>query len=178
MELKRYGFIIRLLFSLTIAIILMSPYPYSADFNQGIVKLSDRLADGTQIQLELYTIKITSSYPYKNAVMWGGDWEGEDKVLMPKTVISDMHIKVGNEKMYIPLSAYSDLGNPYQISLGKLQSHNEFQIIILGGDAGGSYRAVLTFDREKILRRRVMLGENSCEVWEETVYSYVSDRGQ
>lgn len=59
-----------------------------------------------------------------------------------------------------------------QASLEKAE--RGFKLTISGGDAATSYRAVLVFDYEHIQRRKVTHGEFPDEVWEETVYSFIS----
>lgn len=144
----------------------------SAEFVNGIVELSDRLTDGTPIKVKVQKMNLSPDYPYKHAFMWGGDMRGEGEVLMPKTAISAMDVRIGKEKILVPLSAYSDLGNPYQVSLEK--ADRRFKLIIAGrGGTATSYKAVLEFDDENIQRRKVTLSVFPDEVWEETVYSFI-----
>ena len=75
------------------------------------------------------------------------------------------------KKILIPLSAYADLGNPTEVYLKKLPSHG-FRLILQGGDAAGSYRAILDFKEDEIFHRKVVSGEFPKEVWEETVFSF------
>lgn len=154
---------------------VMPSYVSSADFIQGIAKLSSQLTDGSSVQVEVRTMKLTPQYPYKNAFMWGGDMRGRDEVLMPKTVITAMDVRINNEKIFLPLSAYSDLGNPYQVSLEKAE--RGFRLVITGrGGTATSYKAVLEFNHENIQRRKVTLDVFPDEVWEETVYSFISNK--
>jgi len=145
----------------------MPSYAISADLVQGIAKLKGQLTDGTTVKAELRTIKVTPKYPYKHAFMWGGD-----ETAVPKTVITAIDVRIGSEKIFVPLSAYSDLGDPHQTSLENME--HGFKLIITGGDAAVSYKAVLVFDKENIQRRKVTHGEFPDEVWEETVYSFIS----
>lgn len=164
----------RMLLSMVVAIIWLSIISTSvsgAEFFQDIAKLSDYLIDGTPVTIEMRTTKLTPQYPYKDPFMWGGD-----EVLRPKTVIINLDVRVGKEKKVIPLSAYRDLGDPYKILLEITQKG--FHIIIRGGDAATSYKAVLDFEGEHIKRRKVSHGEFPDEVWEETEYSFIADTGQ
>jgi len=160
--------IIRLLF--IAIIILFSALPLSAsgeEFKKDIIKLSDRLTDGTPIKIEIRKSNISSQSLYSHAFMWGGD-----EITMPKKVITGLDVLSGTEKIYVPLSAYSDLGDPRQVSLERKQKG--FQLIIQGGDAASSYKGVLVFSNENIESRKVTHGEFPDEVWEETRYSFIS----
>jgi hypothetical protein len=55
------------------------------EFKNGNARLSGSLADGTQIQIDVRTAKLTREYPYKDAFMWGGEFQSESKVILPKT---------------------------------------------------------------------------------------------
>lgn len=160
--------IIRLFF--IISMILFSALPLSANeenFVGDIITLNDHLTNGAQIKVKIRRSKISTQYLYSHAFMWGGD-----EVSMPKTVITDMDVLSGTGRIYVPLSAYSDLGDPRQISLKRNQKG--FQIIIKGGDAAASYKAILIFSNENIINRKVTHGEFPDEVWEETIYSFIS----
>ncbi len=151
----------------------MPSYARCEEFIQGVAKLSNQLADGTSVKIEVRSKKLMPKYPYERAFLWGGDMMGKDKVIMPKTIISMVDIKVGNESVLVPLSAYSDLGNPYQILFEKTK--RGFRLIIEGeGGTDTSYKAVLEFSDDNIQRRKVVLGVFPQEVWEETVYSFIS----
>lgn len=158
----------RLFFIFVISLLIAVPsYVSGEEFTNNVVKLSDSLVNGAPLKIEVRKLKIPSRYPYAHAFMWGGD-----EVKMPKTVITAIEIFSGTEKIYVPLSAYGDLGDPSQVSLER--TRKGFQIMIQGGDAAGSYKAVLVFNNENIERRKVTHGEFSNEVWEETTYSFIS----
>lgn len=151
-----------------VSLILLGITPVGgAGFVDGVVNLSDRLSDGTSIKVKVQKINRPSGYPYKDALMWGSDLPS-----LPPTVITKMEVQIGKDKTFIPLSAYSDLGDPGHVLLEK--ADRGFKLVITGGDAAGSYKAVLVFDRENIKRRKVMHGEFPDEVWQETVYSFIS----
>jgi hypothetical protein len=158
----------RLFLVAIISLFYVIPLPANgAEFIKDVIKLSDSLTDGTPVKIEVRKVKISSRYPYPHAFIWGGD-----ELDMPKTVITALDILSGTEKIYVPLSAYSDLGDPNQVSLERTQKG--FQIIIQGGEAASSYKAVLVFNHENIKRRKVIHGEFPDEVWEETTYSFIS----
>lgn len=159
------------------SLLMTSTSVSGADFSQGIAKLNDNLKDGTPIKIEVRTGELTSQYPYKDALMWGGDMQSETEVIMPKTFITEMDIRIGNKKIIVPLSAYSDLGNPFQILYEKAESG--FKLIIEGrGGTGTSYKAVLEFHGMDIRCRKVILVIFPDEVWQETTYSFISETGK
>ena len=79
-------------------------------------------------------------------------------------------ILIGNKKVFVPLSAYSDLANPSNLVLKTNQ--NSFNLIIYGGDAGCSYKAELLFENSYIKARKVSHEEFPDEVWEKTEYHF------
>jgi hypothetical protein len=152
---------------------IMPSYVRCEEFIQGVAKLNNQLTDGSPVNIKVWSKKINSTYPYEKAFLWGGDYFGEKKIIMPKSIISKIDIKVRNEKIIVPLSAYSDLGNPKLVLFERTKQG--FKLIIEGvGGEETAYKAILEFSGENIQRRRVMLKLFSQEVWQETVYSFVS----
>lgn len=100
--------------------------------------------------------------------MWGGD---EENLSLPKKIIHSVTVVKNKQKIFIPLSAYSDLGDPNYIELKPL-SGKKFQLIITGSDAAGSYKATLEFENNEIWKRRIVSGEFPDDVWEETKYKF------
>ena len=137
------------------------------DFSKGSVRLTNHLTDGSLVEVVVQKENLGTQYPYRHAFIWGGD-----ESLMPKTVITALRIEIGTNSIVTPLSAYSNLGDPRLVSLEKMQSG--FKIIIVGGDAAGSYEAVLLYSMDHILNRKVVHGEFPSEVWEETVCSFIT----
>lgn len=167
----------RYLFFSTMIVMALSmvvpPFVDGAEFVQGVARLSGQLKNGTTVKIEIRTMKLTPQYPYAHAFVWGGDFESRSEVIMPKNVIAAIDIQIGDEKMIVPLSAYSDLGNPYQASFEK--TDRGFRLIIAGrGGTSTPYTAVLEFNNENIQRRKVTLDIFPDEVWQETEYSFKS----
>jgi len=118
---------------------LIIAFPYhvnSAEFVQDTIELNDHLADAESIKIIVRKITLTRQYPYKNALMWGGDVS-----VFPKNVIAAIDVRIGNEKIIVPLSAFCDLGDPHHASLEKAE--RGFKLIVSGGDAAVSYKAAL-----------------------------------
>jgi len=131
------------------------------------VALNGKLKDGSLIDVVLRISGVSEGWPHQQSFSWGGDESS-----IPKRFVTAIEVKVGSERLIVPFSAYSDLGNPYQASLEKMK--RGFKIILKGGDAAGSYTAELVFSKVNIQRRKVTHGEFPDEVWQETTYSFVS----
>lgn len=134
-----------------------------ANFVDGRATITKHVVGG-DLKVTVKTIK-TGGSPFKEGFRWGG----EDSVA-PPTLIALIAVQSGEDKLFVPLSAYSDLGDPSQISLKS--NGDGFELVIAGGDAGVAYNAVLVFEKGWLIRRRVVHGEFPDEAWEETKYSY------
>lgn len=130
-------------------------------------KATLNLGPSELVKVSVKTVTPIAAYPYSKSYFWGGD-----KTTPPKKIIETISISKSTNTIDVPLSAYSDLGNPAEISLKKLSAHG-FQIKICGGDAGGSYCAMLDFKNEGIIRRKVVHNEFPNQIWEETTYTFI-----
>jgi hypothetical protein len=146
-------------------LIFITPLIWSAEFVNDSAELNSTMSNGKQINVLAKKVALPIDFPYKKAFMWGGD-----EIKMPSSVLVEMNLKIEDEKIYIPFSAFSDLGNPKQIFIEI--NKDEFTIVINGGDASTSYKAILFFKSNCIYRRKVILSEFSNQVWEETNYSF------
>ena len=108
---------------------------------------------GNVVRVTLWQTKVGSAYPYKDALLWGGD-VGE----LPKIVLSSIQIQDGNETVFMPLSAYGDLGDVRSASLDSTTQQG-FTLNLHGGDTAASYDAALNFERGYLVRRTVVLRE-------------------
>lgn len=146
----------------------------SAKFINGIAQIEYR-SNNDSISIKVFKTKFSPTFPYQNGFRWGAN-----EVSKPKYVVSNIQVSNGNETIYIPLSAYCDLANPNKIMLDT--SRNIFSLSIIGGDAGVSYKAKITFEKINsmfyIKSRKVMHGEFPEEVWEDTRYSFIIDDGR
>lgn len=120
------------------------------------------LPSGKEINLHLLIAK-----PTENACE-GWRWGAEDEC--PRQIIKKLIVFVANEKLFVPRSAFADLGNPERYIV-KITSKG-FDLYIYGGDAATSYVAKLRFSSNKIKTRKVESGENRESAWEETKFSF------
>lgn len=121
-----------------------------------------------EINASITTLNISSEYPYDRSSMWGGD---EESQAFPKKIIHSISVVKNKQKIFVPLSAYADLGDPNYAELKSLTT-KKFQLIISGGDAAGSYKATMEFENNEILKRKVVSGEFPNDAWEETQYKF------
>lgn len=132
-------------------------------FVDGRALISTRIS-GDDFQVSVRTSEA-SAIPFKEGFRWGG--EGS---MAPSHLITSVSVVKGKEKIFVPISSYSDLGDPHEIYLNPTSSG--FDLTIIGGDAGVAYRAILVFEQEWLVRRRVVHGEFPDQAWEETKYAY------
>jgi hypothetical protein len=98
------------------------------------------------------------------------DW-GADKDHPPARIIVSIHLTHNGRSISVPLSAYSDLGNPDSVLLQDGRN-NGIRLMIQGGESSGSYHAVLEFRNDEIKWRRVNCVPFSSESWEETFFHF------
>jgi hypothetical protein len=143
-----------------------SAFTLDANLEGNVAKASMVLGASDMVSVSVETIETPNGYAYSKAYMWGGD-----ETTPPKKIIKAITVLMNGQMVFIPLSAYCDLGNPLKISLEKIPVHG-FRLIITGGDAASSYSALLDFKNNEISRRKVISGEFPKEVWEATTFSF------
>lgn len=142
----------------------------SADIVQakGNTEVSISLPNSVSVKASIVTVELPREYIYSDAFRWGGDNHQP-----PKFVVKEIKVARNGHEIFIPLSAFSDIGEPRHIKLEAVpKSQSNFRLIIRGGDAGGSYSATLEFKDDDILLKRVASGEFPKVAWEEIHYSF------
>jgi hypothetical protein len=137
----------------------------TAEVVAGATVLSGQSADGAQIEVRITTSTPHPCFLYRKKYLWGG---GEAEP--PTLLIESIDVTSAGERIYVPLSAFADLGNPKKASIEV--SGDGFQVLIIGGDAGGAYDARLTFEGSWLIQRRVASREFPDEAWEVTRYAF------
>lgn len=99
-----------------------------------------------------------------------GNWRWGAEAECPKLAVADVQVFVGKEVLFVPRSAFVDLGSPHHLSVSPTKAG--FEIVIQGGDAATSYNARLRFSIGQIWSRRVESGEFPKSAWEETKFSF------
>jgi hypothetical protein len=149
------------------ALVFLSSEPsqaLSTKFTNNVAELNIKNDDGKIIKVNVIAQNYSSAFPYKEAIRWGHELK------KPKTIITSIDVLLGSKKLFVPLSAYSDLSNPKKVSL-EISKYG-FHILIAGGSASTFYNAELIFKNGFIHRRIVRHGEFPEVAWEETVYSF------
>lgn len=85
-------------------------------------------------------------------------------------VTDKLSVALNGKEIFVPLSAYVDLGDPRALSVEV--NGDEFVIKIAGGETGESYIASITVRDGWIASRRVSSRTFPQEAWEETRYKY------
>lgn len=153
-------------FVLALSFFAVLSFAEEVRFDGDIAKARLVLGYADRVDVSIETTEPPNNYAYVKAYTWGGD-----EASPPKKIVKSITIFRNEQSVFIPLSAYADLGSPRKISLQKL-SASGFRLIISGGDAAGAYSATLDFKRNEITRRKVISGEFPKEVWEQTTFSF------
>jgi hypothetical protein len=132
---------------------------------EGKTELSFETSGGKVVQLTVIQMKLDSSYPYRGALLWGGD-VGE----FPQTVLTSVQVEENRKTIFVPLSGYGDLGDVKAASFKSTKSG--FEVTLHGGNTSASYDARLEFERGYLKSRTVRLRELPEERWDRTTYSF------
>lgn len=124
-----------------------------------------------KIDVTIRVKKLGGDFPYKNALLWGGDLEEP-----PPNFVSEIKIKDADLDMFVPLSAYSDLGDVHRASIHK--TSRGFKLIIYGGDTATSYEADLEFSDGFLVGRKVSLNAFPDARRETTKYRFPPRTGE
>jgi len=149
------------------ALVFLSSEPsqaLSTKFTNNVAELNIKNGDGETIKVNVFAQNYSSAFPYKEGFRWGSELK------KPKTIITSIDVLFESKKLFVPLSAYSDLTNPKRVSI-EISKYG-FHILIAGGSASTFYNAELIFKNGFIHRRKVRHGEFPEVSWEETVYSF------
>ena len=124
-------------------------------------------AKSGQISVNATKSTFSESFECKAASSWR--WGAENKC--PGSYISSMVVNIDNNPVFIPLSAFADLGNPREIRM-ETYTEKRFAIILIGGDAATSYTAKLDFSNGVLIERMVSNNEFPDNAWEKTRYKF------
>lgn len=131
----------------------------------GSSELSCKDVNGARINLTVTQLQLDSSYPYRAALLWGGDIGS-----LPMSIVSAIRIQTDKRTIFVPLSAYGDLGDVKSVSCNPIP--RGFRMSLHGGNTAASYDATLYFERGFLVRRDVRLRELPDERWEKTTYAF------
>ncbi len=117
------------------------------------------------VKISILQIELKDGFPYKDALLWGGE-VGQP----PQAVLSSIQITEKNKTIFVPLSAYADLGDVKAASLKPTK--RGFELALYGGNTATSYDAILIFSQGYLVSRTVRLVEFPDEALERTIYSF------
>lgn len=120
------------------------------------------------MRVRVSVVNLEESQPCKAAASWR--WGAENRC--PKTLISAFEVKADDKSIFVPISAFADLGNPRTVRIEPGKDKGNFAVVIVGGDAATSYSARLEFKNNFLAKRLVKHGEFPEESWEETIYKF------
>jgi hypothetical protein len=140
-----------------------SNFSHSADLlRPGSNAFSASLATGTIVSVR---VDVTTP-PAQLCEGWRWGAEAE----CPNLSIGGMQVHIASSSIFVPRSAFADLGSPIDITI--VNRRKGFDVIIRGGDAATSYIATLQFSNRLIEKRRVESGEFGKLAWENTIFSF------
>ena len=151
---------------LTLAVMLLgslaSSASVAADLRLGTNRVSTTARTGKKLTVTLVVASQDKSTGWA-ARMWGAD-EDHGATLH----VDSLGITSGGLSVDVPLSAYSDLGNPRSVEF--VPSPRRICFVVRGGETSTDYTAKFFIEGSVLTRRRVSLGELP-EFWEEARYS-------
>jgi hypothetical protein len=132
---------------------------------EGTTELSATSQNGNILLVEISQVRLDHSYPYKDALVWGGDVDE-----LPQTVLTSIQISQNKKMVFVPLSAYSDLGD---VKFGSIeQTKGGFAVHLHGGNTATGYDATLSISHGYLQTRTVRNREFPDERWDKTRYSF------
>jgi hypothetical protein len=134
--------------------------------SEGNTELTYKTPSGNIVQIEISQAKLDPfSLLYKGALLWGGDVDE-----LPQTVLTSIHITQNRKAVFVPLSAYSDMGDVKFASIEPTKGG--FALHVHGGGTATGYDATFSFSRGFLKTRTVRNREFPDETWEKTQYSF------
>lgn len=156
--------------ALVACLVLFSSTARTEEVAQGSVRpnLDAQFEDAAHrvVRVAVLTQNTPADFVHAHSYGWGGD-----DLTPPRWIVGGIKITRGKEQLYVPLSAYADLGEPRSL-VAEPGKDGSFTLTLKGGDAGGSYSARLEFNNGELASRKVSSGEFPKDAWEETHYTF------
>jgi hypothetical protein len=153
-------------------LILLIIWPCNTCLSNGATtKDKELFFESGQVRTTITVTSLPASQPCKAAASW--IWGAENTC--PDTVVGALEVKVAGEPIFVPLSAFADLGNPRSVRIESRKGKGRFAIILTGGDAATSYSATLEFRDNLLSERVVRSGEFPDQAWGKTLYKFNTD---
>ena len=130
----------------------------------GVNRMSYRVTSRKLLEVRVTVAPLPADSLVRSTV-WGA-YES----LPAETQVRQLEIRLADTTVWVPRSAYADLGNPRWV---KLQPYAKGLCFTLnGGDGITGYDAYFFIEHGALRRRRVEMGEFPKESWEETTYAW------
>lgn len=130
-------------------------------------KESTRLTDG-KIEVGIKIDRLQTNSDCSSAASWR--WGSERAC--PVARIASLEMLFQGKAVFIPISVFSDLGNPTSIEIEQNVKSQVYSLKIRGGDAADSYTAIIKFKSKVLIERGVFSGEFPDDSWEKTTYKF------
>ena len=124
------------------------------------------IGTASRVRVDMIVVETPQAYLYRSSFGWGGDESSP-----PRLIIAAINVVMNDRKIFVPLTSYVDLGDPRKIFLEPFKN-DELLLRIIGGDAAGSYKALLPFNTKFMVSRKVTSGKFPASIWEEERYSF------
>lgn len=115
---------------------------------------------------------LVTPFPGAQTCKAASSWRWGAENACPNAVIGSVELRINEELVFVPISAFADLGNPRVVQIDQRKGKDRFAVILVGGDAATSYKATLEFQKDILLERVVRHGEFPTESWERTIYKF------
>jgi hypothetical protein len=99
-----------------------------------------------------------------SSFVWGADGE------CSRVYIWGVRVIDGDNEVFVPLSAFSDLSNPHRLFITLGAKSGEYSITIGGGDAGTGYTAIFVVKARELVSRKVFSNQFPTQAYETTTY--------
>ncbi len=154
--------------NITIFFLLLFFWNCTTRVGYGINNDKELFAESGRVSVRVFITSLSKSQPCKAASSWR--WGAENTC--PRNIINALEIKDSGKSVFIPLSAFADLGNPRTVRIESRKGNDQFAVVLIGGDAATSYSATLEFRDSLLIERVVRHGEFPDESWEKTSYKF------
>lgn len=136
----------------------------SVDING--VEFSTLSAQDIKVSIHFERSSPADSCPSGNSWRWGAEQS------CPNRRIASVNLSFRGRPVFVPYSAFADLGNPTTITLQRNGKSLRYEITVRGGDAATSYECVLRFKGGVLQERHVKSAEFPDDSWEKTTYRF------
>jgi len=151
------------------SLLFLMVWPYAVSASNGASTTDKELfAEVGRVSVRVSVTLLPASQPCEAAASWR--WGAENTC--PRSVVGAVEVKVSGGSIFVPLSAFGDLGNPRSARIESRKGKGRFAVVLAGGDAATSYTATLEFRDNLLSERLVRHGEFPDQSWENTLYKF------